>query len=226
MSKKLSPEEREAKEKERLKVTTKSEVQEIIANNPDYGWYILQTYSGKENSAKKSVEERLKTSGREDSVGLVLMPEKIFSELKSSGMKNVKKKMYQGYLFIYAKRVVGEDGQFTLFMDEGVYSSIKNAVNIHSFVGQDNDGLPKAIGRLDVMTMINQLPIGDEIEQTVKFEIGLKVRISDGPFKDCSGEIVEVDNNKGKLKVNIAMFNKVTPIDVSFSEVYTGEEEN
>tara|TARA_Y100000588_G_scaffold321228_1_gene352419 strand:+ start:137395 stop:138075 length:681 start_codon:yes stop_codon:yes gene_type:complete len=224
MAKKLTKEERELKEKEKLKVTTQSEVKEIIEKHPDFGWYILQTYSGKEAAAKRSVEERLKTNDREDGVGIVLMPEKVFSELRNNGMKKIKRKLYPAYLFIYAKKMDSEEGFSNLYMDELVYSSIKNASNISSFVGQENDGLPKAIGRVDVVTMINQLPVGDEVEQTVKFEIGRKVKIAEGPFQDCVGEITEVFESKGKLKVNISMFNKVTPIDVSFSDVYIGEE--
>ena len=224
MAKKLTKEERALKEKEKLKVTTQSEVKEIIEEHPDFGWYILQTYSGKEAAAKRSVEERLKTSDREDGVGIVLMPEKVFSVLRDSGMKTIKRKLYPAYLFIYAKKMNSEEGFSNTYMDESVYSSIKNASNISSFVGQENDGLPKSIGRMDVVTMINQLPIGDEIEQTVKFEAGVKVKITEGPFQDCIGEITEVFENKAKLKVNISMFNKITPIDVSFSDVYVGSE--
>lgn len=225
MSKKLTPEEKAIKEKEKLKVTTQGEVKNIVESKTDFGWFILQTYSGKEGSAKRSVQERLISNDREDGVGIVLMPEKVFSELKASGMKNVKKKLYPAYLFIYAKLSVDGGGNVTNRMDEGVYSSIKNAASIHSFVGQENDGLPKSINRLDVVTMISQLPISDEIEQTVEFVKGGRVTISEGPFKDFSAEIESIDHEKTQLIVNVGMFGKVTPVTVSFTDVYIGEEE-
>lgn len=204
---------------DKLKVTTQTEVKNIMNQNPDYGWFALQTYSGKEAAAKRSVEDCLKATERDGNVGLVLMPEKVFSELRKDKMRQVKKKLYPGYLFIYAKRKWNEEKErWSLMMDQGVYSSIIQAVNIHAFVGQEKDSLPKLIMKKDVDNIIGNLQETGEVEQTLKFEVGTQVKINSGDFTGLFGDISGVDYEKGRLIVEVQMLGTTTPVEISFAD--------
>ena len=51
------------------------------------------------------------------------------------------------------------------------------------------------------------------------FEVGIAVRISDGPFKNFEGKIEEVDESRGKVKVLVTMFGRETPVELDFLQV-------
>ncbi len=211
---------------DKLKVATQTEVKDIMNENPDYGWFALQTYSGKEAAAKRSVEDCLKATERDSDVGIILMPEKVFSELRQEKMRQVKKKLYPGYLFIYAKRKWNEDkDRNSLMMDQGVYSSVITAVNIHAFVGQEKDSLPKMIMKKDVDNIIGNLQETGDVEQTLKFEINAKVKINNGNFAGLFGEIASVDYENAKLTVNVQMLGTTTPVEISFADAMAQRDE-
>ena len=211
---------------DKLKVATQTEVKNIMLDNPDYGWFALQTYSGKEAAAKRSVEDCLKAKGRDEDVGIILMPEKVFSELRKDKMRQVKKKLYPGYLFIYAKRKWNEDkDRNSLMMEQGVYSSIISAVNIHAFVGQEKDSLPKMIMKTDVDNILRNLQETGDVEQTLKFEVGAKVKINNGDFAGLFGNISDVDYEDAKLTVDVQMLGTTTPVQISFSDALAQREE-
>lgn len=221
MTEQIKPE-----ENDKLKITTQSEVKRVMEDHPDYGWFALQTYSGKEAAAKRSVEDCLKATERFKDVGIVLMPEKIFSELRKDKMRDVKKKLYPGYLFIYAKRTYNQEkDRLSLMMDQGVYSSVITAVNIHAFVGQEKDSLPKMIMGKDVQNIISNLQESGDVEHTVKFEEGSTVKISNGSFAGLFGDIASVDYDNAKMVVNVQMLGTVTPVDVTFKDIMTEKED-
>lgn len=217
-------EEKAIKEKEKLKVITESEVRDVIERNKDkgFGWFALQTHTGKEIAAKRSVEDRFSATGVSNDVGIVLMPEKVFSEIRNDKMKKVKRRLYPGYLFIYAKKKLKDDSvdEYTHQMDLKVYHSVIGALHIHGFASQDKEKLPRIISRLDVDALLNQLPKGDEVERTYNLEEGLAVKIVSGSYENFSGEVSEItDESEGKLKVKINLLGTETIVDVKYSEI-------
>lgn len=202
--------------KDKLKVITQSEVQEAMENNPDKKWFILQTYSGKEQAAMKSIQERLITGDCESDVGIIVMAEKLVNELRSGQMKTIKRKLYPSYLWVLAK----VSDEYPSIMDEKTYHAIIGASNLIGFIGKEKTSLPKAIeSKLEIRKMTSQLQESDEVENSVKFETGTPVKVKTGPFDGLRGIIDEVYDAKGRLKVNIVILGVETPIELSFADV-------
>lgn len=220
MSKKLTDEERALKEIEKFKVVTESEVRNITENSDKkLGWFILQTHAGKEAAAKRSIEDGFIASGANSKVGMVLMPEKVFQEVRGDKLKKIKRKMYPGYLFIICERFE-EDGELTRKIHQDVYNSVISAHHIHGFSGQEKDQLPRMISILDINTILKQIPKGDEVEKTYKFEQGTPVKIIEGQFENLPAEIEEVvDEEKGRIKLKVTLLGTATFVEVNFSEI-------
>ena len=61
-------------------------------------WYVVQTYSGCENAAKKNIERRIESMGMSDKIFRVLVPEQKVVERKKNGeLKEVMVKPFMGY---------------------------------------------------------------------------------------------------------------------------------
>lgn len=203
------------KENKEIVVITQDDVNKAVESHPNMKWFILQTYAGKDAAAKKSIEERLITTGAQEGVGLILMAEKKVSELKNGKMKISKKKLYPGYLYILSDSL--ED---TGLMDEKVYSAINGAANVHGFIGQDNASLPKCIrNKVEIKRMISQLQDGDGVENSFLFEIGTEVVITEGNFDGVTGIISELDFKKNIAKVEMKILGTITPVDLGFDSI-------
>ena len=214
VDKKLTKQDKKAKKEAEIKeivVVTQKDVNEAVQKNPDMKWFIIQTYSGKDMAAKRSIETRLKAAGVEDDVGIIVMAEKKVSELRNGQMKVVKKRLYPSYLYFYAKTL--EDNN--IYMDEAVYGAIQGSANLHGFIGQDNAKFPKSIiNKVEIGRMISQLQADDEtVEQSFKFKEGDDVVAISGSISGVTGKVASYNVEKGVVSVEVDILGKSTKID-------------
>ncbi len=164
-------------------------------------WYVLHTYSGYENKVKKTIESRVDALDMGDRVFEVVVPTQEEVEFKDGIRKTVQRKVFPGYVLVRME------------MDEDTWYQLRNTPGVTGFVSQDNKPLP-LLG--DIATTLME-----EIEQeapkvTVSFQMGDRVRIIEGPFADFTGEVDEVNHEKGKIKVLVSFFGRETPVELDF----------
>lgn len=164
-------------------------------------WYVLHTYSGYENKVKKTIESRIDALDMGDRVFEIVVPTQEEVEFKDGVRKTVQRKVFPGYVLV------------RMIMDEDTWYQLRNTPGVTGFVSQDNKPLP-LLGDIATTMM-------DEMEQeapkvTVSFQMGDKVRIIEGPFADFTGEVDEVNNEKGKIKVLVSFFGRETPVELDF----------
>lgn len=216
-TKNTAKEPKQKSEKKEIVVITQKDVNEAIEKNPDMRWFILQTYSGKDAAALRSIQERLKTSETEDGVGIIVMAEKKVSVLRNNKLVEKKQTLYPSYLWVLAK--VTEEG--SPFMDEKVYFAINGSANLIGFTGQNNDQLPQAIRSVvEVKKMVSQLQkTNDCVENQTDFTVGTKVKILDGNFVNLNGTITEINKEKNIVSVSVVLLGAETMVDVSFKDL-------
>jgi len=167
-------------------------------------WYAIHTYAGYENAVARNLHQRIDSLNMQDKIFNVLVPTE--KKIKVKGGKRVEEdeKVYPGYILV--DMVVTDDSWFV----------VRNTPRVTGFVGSGVHPVPLTQKEVDQL-------LGRMNSTTVKHEINLVkddiVTISDGPFKDLEGRVSEVDDQRGKVKVLVAMFGRETPVELDFLQV-------
>lgn len=164
-------------------------------------WYVLHTYSGYENKVKKTIESRIDALDMGDRVFEIVVPTQEEVEFKDGVRKTVQRKVFPGYVLV------------RMLMDEDTWYQLRNTPGVTGFVSQDNKPLP-LLG--DIATTMMEEMEQEAPKVTVSFQMGDRVRIVEGPFADFTGEVDEVNNEKGKIKVLVSFFGRETPVELDF----------
>lgn len=171
-------------------------------------WYVVQTYSGYENKAKKSLEEKIRKEGLTDSFGQILIPMEQVVEMKGGEKKSSKRKFFPSYIFVEME------------MNDRTWHLVKNTPKVTGFVGAAQNQQPPPIPAAEVAKLTAQLSEGAmKAKPKVEFEEGDTVRVVDGPFANFNGSVEEVNPDKGRLKVLVSIFGRATPVELDFMQV-------
>lgn len=169
-------------------------------------WYIVHTYSGFEAKAKMSLEERIKSLGKEVFFGEILIPSEKVIEMKKGQKKESSRKFFPGYMFVQ------------MDLNDEVWHLVKNTPKITGFVG--NTTTPPSVPEEEVMRITKQIDEGiAKPKAKTVFDKGETVRVIDGPFASFVGTVEEVNADKEKVKVLVSIFGRPTPIELDFIQV-------
>ena len=169
-------------------------------------WYIVQAYSGFENKVADSIKDIMSKNSLENNLGEILVPTQKVVEVKKGKRTQKEKKYFPGYVLV------------KLDLDKNIYHKIKNIQKVSGFLGPE--GRPVPVSESEIKKIMGQI---DETETNptagISFEIGEKVKVSDGPFASFTGLIEEIDEEKLRLKVSVSIFGRPTPVDLEFNQV-------
>ena len=119
-----------------------------------------------------------------------------------------------------AEAAVAEDAEDVAFLrlTDDVFHLIKNTPKVTGFLGSDNKPMPITDREAD--QILGQIQEGVERPKpSVSFEVGEQVRVSDGPFASFNGTVQEVDEERSRLKVEVSIFGRATPVELEFGQV-------
>jgi transcriptional antiterminator NusG len=170
-------------------------------------WYIVQTYSGLEDSVKQSLERRIESMNMEDLIFQVMIPETIEIEEKPDKTKKEKHiKIFPGYVFI--EMIVTDDSWFV----------VRNTPGVTGFLGSSGGGTkPVPLKPEEINPILKKC--GMLAVQRLNVQAGDKVRIKDGNFKGQEVVVESIDEDQGKIHVLIEMFERQTSMELDFSEI-------
>ena len=168
-------------------------------------WYIVNVHTGCENTAKSSIEERIRSLKKEAFFGEVLIPSENVVELVKGQKQTRSRKFFPGYIFIQ------------MALNEESWHLVKNASKVTGFVGGQK---PSPVPENEVTRVTQQMAMGAEKpKQKVKFALGENVTVIDGPFSNFNGTVEEINEDKGKVKVLVSIFGRPTPVELDFIQV-------
>ena len=169
-------------------------------------WYVVHTYSGHEHRARQLLLDRIRSAGLEDRFGEILIPTENVIEIRKGAKRQTRRKFYPGYMLVQ------------MVLDEETYHLVKDTQKITGFVG--GGAHPTPIREEEVRRITEQMQEGAAQPKTrQKFDVGMSVRITAGPFVNFTGRIEEVREEKQKLRVLVTIFGRATPVEVDFTEV-------
>ena len=184
-------------------------------------WFVLHTLTGQENKAQKSIEARVKLERMEDFVGRCVIPTEKVTEKKDGKKRTITKKFFPGYvlaeLALYDEaKGLDENGKKAIF--ERTWQFLRETPGVIGFVGGDR---PQPLKQSEVDSILLDKPSSGAATERpmVNFSVDETVKITDGAFMGLTGQVSMVDPDKGKLKVEVAVFGRKVPVDVEYWQV-------
>jgi transcriptional antiterminator NusG len=167
---------------------------------------VVHTYSGCEAKAKSALEERVRTNKLQDQFSEILIPTENVVEMVKGEKKTTKRKFFPGYILV------------KMNLNNETWHVVKNTPKISGFVGKGMN--PPSITDEEVLKITTQVQEGaHRSKPKVSFEKGESVRVTDGPFSNFNGVVEEVKPEKGKIRVMVSIFGRLTPVELEYVQV-------
>ena len=163
-------------------------------------WYVVHTYSGYENKVKANIEKTIENRHLEDQILEVRVPLQDVVEMKNGTAKQVQKKMFPGYVLL------------NMVMNDDTWYVVRNTRGVTGFVGPGSKPVP--------LTEEEMLPLGIKEESIqVDFNEGDMVVVIGGAWKDTTGVVTSINLQKQVVTINVELFGRETPVEISFAEI-------
>lgn len=176
-------------------------------------WYVLRVKSGREESVREALWKRVQTNDLTNVLSNLFVVCERVTEIKGGERRSYERKVYPGY--IMAEIETDEEGN----IPEAVWFLIKETPGIGDLVGSQRRPMP--MSPEEVQKMLAQIA-ASQVEPdklSIEFERGDHVKITEGTFENFEGQVEEVDVQKGKVKVNVTIFGRPTPIELEYWKI-------
>lgn len=164
-------------------------------------WYVVHTYSGYENKVKANIEKTIENNKHlAEQILEVRVPMQDVVELKNGVRKTVPKKMFPGYVLL------------NMEMNDDTWYVVRNTRGVTGFVGPGSKPVP--------LTEAEMKPLGIKTENvSIDFGEGDSIAVVAGVWKDTVGVVQKLDFGKQTATINVELFGRETPVEISFAEV-------
>lgn len=167
-------------------------------------WYIVHTYSGYENKVKVNIEKRIEYMNMGEKIFRIEVPQKTVVQMKGGKKQEKEEKVFPGYVLV------------EMIMDEDSWYVVRHTSGVTKFVGSVKKPIP--VKESEIKRILHRTSSQvEKIELDVK--PGDKVRIISGPFADFDADIIEVYPDKSKLRANVSIFGRETPVELEYKQI-------
>lgn len=199
-------------------------IREELELLPGY-WYVIHTYSGYERRVKANLEQRIENFNMEDFIYQIEVPMEKVVQVKQTERKVVDRVRIPGYAIVRMERVEEAPDAWRV---------VKDTPAVTGFVGDNLHPVPLTLDEVVSMLApttqsIKAMTLDAERQKAksakgtttveVAFEVGESVTVTDGPFATMSATISEIMPDQQKLKVLVVIFDRETPVELSFNQV-------
>ncbi len=169
-------------------------------------WYVVHTQTGLEDKVRTVLENKIVSEGMQESITKVIIPTEQISEVRSGKKRVSQRRFFPGYILV------------EMDMNDESYSFIKNITGVTGFIGSGRKPTPLPQREIDnILKRTEETKV--KPSPKIIFEKGEQVRVKEGPFMNFNGTIDEIHPEKGKLKVNISIFGRSTPVELEYWQV-------
>jgi len=172
--------------------------------NPAAKWYVIHIQTSYESRVKQALEQRVKSLGVEDKIFEIVIPTREIIVVKKGKKTKATEKVFPGYILV--KMILNDDSWLVVRTTEGVTG----------FVGAGLKPTPISNREVEaIMKFVTQ----EQPKFKTKFSTGEAVKITEGPFADFLGTVEAIDEERGKVKVLVSIFDRETPVELDFLQV-------
>ena len=186
-------------------------------------WYVIHSYAGFERKVKANIEQRKSTLEVEDDIYQIEVPMEDVVEIKNGQRKMVNRVRIPGYVLVRME------------LNEDTWSVVRHTPGVTGFVGNAHNPTPlrfeEAFNMLKSLVQVTETaPVkggaakgsatqARSVITEVDFEVGETITIKEGSFAGLPGSISEIKPESGKLTVLVSLFERETPVELSFDQV-------
>lgn len=163
-------------------------------------WYVAHTYSGYENTVAASIEKAVENRGMRDLIHEVNIPMETVTEITDNGPKTVDRKVFPGYVLV------------KMVMTDETWHLVRNVRGVTGFVGSGSKPIPLTDEEVASMGV-------EKKEIVVGYEVGDRVKITEGALESFLGAVEEIDLERSKVRVVVEMFGRETPVELELDQV-------
>lgn len=184
-----------------------------MALAPKDQWFVVHVLSGHEQKVQDNLLRRIKTEEMGDHVFEVLIPTERVQEIKRGKKSETTRKFFPGYIIVNM-HLLDDNNQLV----EKTWYFIRETTGVLGFAGAKDHPIP--MRKKEVESMLAQMrEREDNVKPKIEFEVGDKVKVSDGPFQNQNGIVEEIDPERGKLRVSVSIFGRETPVELEYWQV-------
>ncbi|THD85255.1 transcription termination/antitermination protein NusG [Aliigemmobacter aestuarii] len=172
-------------------------------------WYSVSVLSNFEKRVAEQIKQAVADAGLEDEIGEVLVPTEEVIEVRRGKKVTSERRFMPGYVLV------------NMEMTNRGYHLISSINRVTGFLGPQ--GKPMPMRDAEVNAILNRVEEGEAAPRNlIRFDIGEKVKVTDGPFEGFDGMVEEVDEGASRLKVSVSIFGRPTPVELEFTQVSKG----
>ena len=169
-------------------------------------WYSVSVLSNFEKKIAEQIKTSVSEASLEAEIEEVLVPTEEVIEVRRGKKVTTERRFMPGYVLVRME-----------MSDQG-YHLINSINRVTGFLGPQ--GRPMPMRDAEVNAILNRVQEGEDAPRTlIKFEVGEKVKVNDGPFEDFDGLVELVDEDNQRLKVTVSIFGRETPVELEFTQV-------
>jgi transcriptional antiterminator NusG len=189
-------------------ITEQPETGELAPEEPQFKgeWYVVHTYSGYENKIKVDLTKRVESMNMQDKIFDIIIPEEQEVEYKGGKRKITSKRVFPGYVIV------------NMIMNEDSWYVVRHTPGVTGFVGSGGKPIPLQPEEINKILQRMGLVEGTK-PRIMDIEVGENIRVKSGPFANFEGIVRELLADRGKLRVNISMFGRETPVELDYEQI-------
>lgn len=163
-------------------------------------WYVVHTYSGYENKVASNLQTIVENRSLQDVIQDIKIPTEMVTEIKDNVKREVERKIFPSYVLV------------KMLLNDETWHVVRNTRGVTGFVGSGSH--PEPLTEKEVQSLgVEKRTV------TVNYAVGDSVRIVDGPLDGFIGLVDELDVDKNKVRVNVSMFGRETPVELELDQV-------
>ena len=177
-----------------------------VGDTPDFKWYILKVTSGQENKIVSALKDKIFFHGLQGCFSDILVPEETLTSNLGGKKKTIKRKFFPGYVIV------------KMIMNQETWHLVHKINKVSGFLGGTKEN-PLPISEEEAALMTSQIKDGfKKAKSSVSLTEGESVKVIEGPFASFVGTVESI-SEKGKVKVNVSIFGRPTPVELEFSQI-------
>ena len=167
-------------------------------------WFVVHTYSGHENKVAVTLKQRAESLGFTNRIFRIMIPSQQKIVISEGKKRKIDERLFPGYILVQ------------MIMSDDAWHVVRSTRGVTGFVGTGTTPTPIPETEVDTLTKFMKM---EAPKFEAKFQNGDSVKITEGPFIDLLGKVIEVNDDQGKVKILISVFGRETPVELDFLQV-------